>query len=243
LGSHGRRLPGRLGLPLLVALILIASACHNGDDPEILPTRNPPAEKGDGVVGAIENSAESATVTTVVVRDAAPFIKEEFITQFIRKNHSAVTPAFNAFKKIACFPGFDGKDKNVYYPPADVKVLRAEYIATVQRASYRGKTVFAQDLEIFTTVHAAIEKMDVDERVSLFDGWKKKAGAAEPSRPLTKVYPLFWLREAVQFWNAGGQEWWWAYHALKQDPSFSFSPDKGAVFQAPDGTIYRSRPE
>ncbi len=224
-------------------MLLIASACNGREDPEILPTRTQPSNNGDEVVSAIEQGEEVATITTVVVRDAARFIREEFLPEFIRKNHSAVTPAFNAFKKIVSFPGFDGKDKNVYYPPEDVRILREEYIATVQRASHRGKQIFAQDLEIFTTVHAAIEKMDVDERVGLFDGWKKKVGASEPSRPLTKVYPLFWLREAVQFWNAGGKEWWWTYHALKQDRSFSFSPEKGAVFQAPDGTIYRSRPE
>lgn len=194
-------------------------------------------------MSVIEEGEEVAAITTVVVRDAAPFIREEFIQEFIRKNHSAVTPAFNTFKKIVSFPGFDGKDKNVYYPPEDVKILREEYIAAVQRTSHRGKRIFAHDLEIFTTFHAAFEKMDEDERVSLFDRWKEKMGVAEPSRPLTKVYPLFWLREAVQFWNAGGQEWWWAYHALKQDRSFSFTLEGGAVFQAPDGTIYRSRPE
>jgi len=224
-------------------VLLIVSACTDGEEPEILPTRPSAAGSGDGVVSSIEKGEEVASVTTVVVKDAAPFTREEFIVEFIRKKNSAVNPAFRVFKKIVSFPGFDGKDKNVYYPPDDVKILRGEYVATIQRASHRGKQTFARDLEIFTTFHAAFEKMDVDERVALFDRWKNKVGGVEPSRPLTKVYPLFWLREAVQFWNAGGREWWWAYHALKQDRAFSFSPEEGAVYQAADGTIYRSRPE
>jgi hypothetical protein len=244
LGSHGRRLPGRL---VAAACLLIAlTGCGSDDKIDLLPTGISVEENGSGTsapAGEKLNPPEKPpkAIRTVLVEEAKPFLKEAFLPRFCNKKKKEVNEAFRILWEMFVFPNSDGTESKTRLSKQEVDVLREELIKTIKRAKSRGQRQFIADVETFLVFSAAFEKMDSAARRQLFEQWIGSIGEGEPSRPLTTCYSLFWLRETLQIWTAGGKSWWWANYALRRDPSFSYSKEKGARYEGPDGTIYCSR--
>jgi len=208
----------------------------------ILPSDIPRA--GGGASAAVEETDDPAParkLSTVVVESAQPFLEESFITEFVRRQPRAVDHAFLLFKAMISFPDPDGTEPDLDFTPSEVKVMRREFVTAVQRARSRGKRRFVEDMEIFAVFNAAFEAMSAGERDDLLAQWSEAIGTAEPPRPVTNDYPLFWIRETIQLWSVGGSRWWWGRHALERDPEFGYSREEGAWYTAPDGTLYVSR--
>jgi hypothetical protein len=248
-GSHARRLP--LGTlvrgpvrPALTAVCLLLSlaACSDGEDPVILPSDIVHSEgPAKTVPEEVERAEPAKKPKTVVVKEARPFLEEDFIQKFIRKNPQSVNQAFNLFKKMLAFPDPDGDKPALDFGPAEVKTMQQEFVAAVQRAKSLGKRRFVEDMEIFAVFSRAFDAMSLVERDDLLALWRESIGTAEPPRPATGNYRLFWIRETIQLWSLGGNRWWWGWHALEKDPSFGYSREEGAWYTAPDGTLYVSR--
>jgi hypothetical protein len=238
LGSHERRLPlGVVALGLLVFL----SACGDDEEPVILPSDYQPAAGGEEIPDAVDDAPPEPRLSTVVVKSAQPFLEESFLTEFIRRQPRAVDRAFLLFKDMVAFPDSDGSEPDLDFTPSAVKTMRQEFVAVVQRAKSRGKRRFVEDLEIFAVFNAAFETMSAGERDDLLSRWRESIGSKEPSRPVTSYYPLYWIRESLPLWTGGGSRWWWGWHALAKDPAFEYSPEDGAWYTAPDGTLFVSR--
>jgi len=238
-GSHARRLP--LGI-VAAALLVALTACSDGEEPVILPTDISHTPGGGSETPDAADAAPPARkLATVVVKNARPFLEEDFILKFVRNDPKSVDHAFLLFKNMVAFPNPDGTEPDLAFNPADVKIMRREFVTSVQRAKSFGKRRFVEDLEIFAVFSAAFERMSAAERDDLLAAWRESIGTGEPPRPAIGNYPLFWIRESIQLWTLGGRNWWWGWHGLAKDPAFEYSREDGAWYTAPDGTLYVSR--
>jgi len=223
---------------------LLAACSGEPDEIVLLPSSREPGAGQAAEPEPIDIGTQRETAPRPrkihVVKSVQAFRDESFIQRFIRKENRAVDLAFGVFKKIVAFPPRDGSPKNLSFSPGEVKIMRDEMVKAVQRASHRGKRQFAEDLEVFTLFQAAFNDMTANEKDELLEKWQDTLGDREPNKPISSVYPFYWLREPIQLWTAGVQDWWWAWHGLKEDPAFNYSRETGATFRTPEGAEYRS---
>jgi hypothetical protein len=234
---------------LAVCLLLGTSSCTDSEEPVILPSDlAAESEKPEGApgserdsFGAVDEPPPVKRPRTVVVERVKPFLEESFILDFVRNHPKAVNHAFLLYKDMVSFPNPDGSYPKLAFAPDEVKIMRREFVAVVQRAKIHGKRRFVEDLEIFAVFHAAFEEMSAADRNAILALWREAIGTAEPSRPVSNYYPLFWIRESLQLWTLGGRNWWWGWHGLQEDPEFGYNREEGAWYTAPDGTLFVSR--
>jgi hypothetical protein len=227
---------------LSLCLLIVTPSCTDGEEPVILPSDIATGpEKPGGSPGGDGEPPPAQRPRTVVVERAGPLLEESFILEFVRNQPGAVNHAFLLFKDMVSFPNPDGSEPVLDFAPDEVKIMRREFVAAVQRAKSRGKRRFVEDLEIFAVFHAAFEEMSVADRDATLAHWREAIGTAEPSRPVSSYYPLFWIRESIQLWAMGCRNWWWGWHGLQKDPEFGYSREEGAWYTAPDGTLFVSR--
>jgi len=267
LGSHGRRFSNRLtgnavllytARAAVLSLLIWATACSDGEKPDdILPAQQLPAGHIAGADIQGDKSASTGEITgdssgekppaekppsIVFVRKVSPFLKNDFLFDVVKNRTIAVNRALPAVMTLFSFPGPAHLTDPPQFNRQVVRKIRDLFVQSLQEAPNKNRFIFQNDMEIFLVFNAAFEKMSDREKEDLFARWRDAIGEHEPPPPPnTRRYPLFWLRENAKLWGIGGQAWWWAYHALKNDPAFSFSRKKGARFVLADGTVYCSR--
>jgi hypothetical protein len=242
-----RSLAGFLAVAMAVAGLL-AACSGDEEEVELLPSgigEIAGAEDDGGgageAVAAPEGEAPIKEARTVVVEEAAFYADEALLDRILARDSAVEKRVFNDIMTVLSFPDSRGRRPDSDPAPDVVKVMRWEQFAVLKRTTRRGQRQFLEDMEVFLTFNAAFEDMTGEDQGRLLRRWRKSAGTKEPPKPTFKGYPLFWLRDSIPFWGQGGRNWWWAYHALAQDPGFRFTREEGAVYVAPDETVYLSR--
>lgn len=227
---------------ILGFLLLLAPACSDDQDDGFVPAPGPgeTGSRDEGVIDRIDGDDGYTSTRTEILDSTRPFVEKGALRDLTNPNSKLFNRAVKAVMGMMAFHLPWEETGPASFDPSTVKAVREAFLRAYRRGRDKGKRQCVSDIEIFLVFQAAFRSMPPDERDTLFERWRKEKGEAEPPKLATGSYPLFWLREDPVLWSVGRGSWWWTYHALRDDPAFSYSREDGAFFTTPSGTVFTS---